>query len=67
MIRDPDALRVVWLFGKSYWWTRNPDGRLTLVPVTLPPETPVLSVDEVIARMFNRPFPWPPSEEQPSV
>ena len=31
MIRDPDALRVVWLFGKPYWWdtTHRP---LTLRP-----------------------------------
>ncbi len=31
MIRDPDALRVVWLFGKPYWWDRA-DGRLVLRP-----------------------------------
>lgn len=30
MIRDPDSLRVVWLFGKPYSWERLPDGRLTL-------------------------------------
>ncbi|MFE2965532.1 hypothetical protein ACFXKC_18000 [Streptomyces sp. NPDC059340] len=65
MIRDPDALRVVWLFGKSYWWTRSPGGRLDLVPVTLPPDEPPVSVAEAVARMFNRPFPWPPGEEQP--
>ena len=29
MIRDPDALRTVWLFGKPYWWDRV-DGRLVL-------------------------------------
>jgi len=28
-MRDPDALRVVWLFDKPYWWDRV-DGRLTL-------------------------------------
>lgn len=32
MIRDPDALRVVWLFRQPYWWIRLPDGRLSLVP-----------------------------------
>lgn len=31
MTRDPDALRVVWLFGRPYWWNRLPNGRLTLV------------------------------------
>lgn len=29
MIRDPDALRTVWLFGKPYWWDRE-DGWLVL-------------------------------------
>lgn len=33
MIRDPDALRTVWLFGRSYWWDRI-DGRLTLQHAT---------------------------------
>lgn len=33
MIRDPDALRTVWLFGRPYWWDRV-DGRLTLKPAT---------------------------------
>lgn len=32
MIRDPDALRTVWLFGKPYWWDRLASGQLTLVP-----------------------------------
>lgn len=32
MIRDRDALRVVWLFGKPYWWDRLADKRLTLTP-----------------------------------
>lgn len=59
MIRDPDALRVVWLFSKSYWWQRV-DGRLTLAPVALPTEQPSMSLDEAVARMFNHPFPWPP-------
>lgn len=31
MIRDPDALRTVWLFGKPYWWD-HVDGRLVLRP-----------------------------------
>jgi hypothetical protein len=30
VIRDPDALRVVWLFGHPYWWDRGADGRLSL-------------------------------------
>ena len=39
MIRDPDALRVVWLFGKPYWWERV-DGRLTLQPAVWIKEQP---------------------------
>ena len=39
MIRDPDALRVVWLFGKPYWWNRD-NGRLTLQPATWITEQP---------------------------
>lgn len=31
MTRDSDTLRVVWLFGRPYWWHRV-DGRLTLQP-----------------------------------
>jgi hypothetical protein len=33
VIRDPDALRTVWLFSKPYWWDRA-DGQLTLKPAT---------------------------------
>ncbi|MFD3955955.1 hypothetical protein ACFWRG_31795 [Micromonospora tulbaghiae] len=29
-MRDSDNLCTVWLFGKPYWWERQPDGRLTL-------------------------------------
>ncbi|WP_406078761.1 hypothetical protein OG337_29130 [[Kitasatospora] papulosa] len=25
-----EALRTVWVFGKPYWWERQPDGRLNL-------------------------------------
>ncbi|MFD5509141.1 hypothetical protein ACFWIB_15370 [Streptomyces sp. NPDC127051] len=28
-----DDLRVVWLFGRPYWWDLGNDGRLTLRPV----------------------------------
>ena len=24
--------RIAYLFGKAYWWDREPDGRLTLQP-----------------------------------
>ncbi|WP_329616495.1 hypothetical protein OG244_28615 [Streptomyces brevispora] len=24
--------RIAYLFGKTYWWDRDPDGRLTLQP-----------------------------------
>lgn len=40
MIRDPDALRVVWLFGRPYWWDRLGDGRLTLQPAAWIKEQP---------------------------
>lgn len=33
MIRDPDVLRVVWLFGKPYWWDRD-GGLIILQPAT---------------------------------
>jgi hypothetical protein len=39
VIRDPDALRVVWLFDKPYWWHRT-DGRLTLQPAAWIKEQP---------------------------
>lgn len=28
--RHLEALRVVWLFGRPYWWDRDPGGRLAL-------------------------------------
>jgi hypothetical protein len=39
VIRDPDALRTVWLFGKPYWWART-GGRLILKPATWIKEQP---------------------------
>ncbi|MBL3664544.1 hypothetical protein JL475_00590 [Streptomyces sp. M2CJ-2] len=27
-----NSQRIVYLFGKTYWWDRGPDGRLTLQP-----------------------------------
>ena len=32
MIRHPGALRVVWLFGKPYWWDITAGQPLTLRP-----------------------------------
>lgn len=40
MIRDPDALRTVWLFGRPYWWNLLNDGRLTLQHSTWIKEEP---------------------------
>lgn len=64
MIRDPDALRVVWLFGKPYSWERI-DGRLTLAAA--PPEpTPVAEplTFEKLAGLLSGPLPgWPAEEE----
>lgn len=34
MIRDPDALRTVWLFGKPYWWDVQPGQPLVLRAAT---------------------------------
>jgi hypothetical protein len=61
-MRDPDALRVVWLFGKPYWWNRLPSGRLALVRASLSEEQPVTDLAEAIARMTNHPVPWPSEE-----
>lgn len=37
----PDALRVVWLFGKPYWWDVQPGQPLVLRPaVWITKETP---------------------------
>jgi hypothetical protein len=39
-----DRLRVVWLFGRPYWWHTTPHGQLTLMPAKWlthkPPATP---------------------------
>lgn len=29
---QPESQRVAYLFGKAYWWDREPDGRLALQP-----------------------------------
>lgn len=31
---NQESLRIVRLFGKSYWWDRGEDGQLTLRPAT---------------------------------
>lgn len=31
-VQTRDALRIVWLFGKPYWWEHGPYGRLALRP-----------------------------------
>jgi hypothetical protein len=50
VIRDPDALRTVWLFGKPYWWDRA-GGRLTLTPAAPEPERAAepLTFEEIAA------------------
>lgn len=40
MTRDLDGQRVVWLFGKAYWWGRLDDGRLVLEPAVWIEEEP---------------------------
>lgn len=35
-----DDLRVVWLFGRPYWWDRDTSGRLTLQPARWLTEQP---------------------------
>lgn len=34
-----DTDRIVWLFGKPYWWEREPSGRLALQPAPWAEET----------------------------
>lgn len=64
-MRDPDALRVVWLFGKPYWWDRD-HGRLTL---TAAPPAPAPAVGpptfDELASLLGGPLPGWPTEEQP--
>ena len=40
MLRDPDALRAFWLFGKPYWWRRGDGGCLYLEPAIWIKEQP---------------------------
>lgn len=63
MIRDPDALRTVWLFGKPYFWTRLPGERLVLARALPPVPQPVTSLDEAVMTMLAGPLPWPSKEE----
>ncbi|WP_333742709.1 hypothetical protein [Streptomyces ardesiacus] len=44
----PEAHRIVYLFGRAYWWDRDPDGRLALQPAVWinapdPPRTPTVA------------------------
>lgn len=57
MIRDPDALRTVWLFGRPYWWDRV-DGRLILRHALPPVEQPVTNLAEAVMTMLAGPL-WP--------
>lgn len=50
MIRDPDRLRTVWLFGKPYSWERLPGGRLTLEPAVWHKPLSAAAVEEFKAR-----------------
>lgn len=63
MIRDPDALRIVRLFGKSYCWARRRSGRLMLVPIIVPAERPEANLADLLKAMSG-PLPgWPSKEE----
>lgn len=35
-----DELRIVWFFGRPYWWERDTDRRLTLRPARWVKEQP---------------------------
>ncbi|MGY5048270.1 hypothetical protein ACWDE0_21960 [Streptomyces sp. 900105755] len=61
MIRDPDALRTVWLFGRPYFWDR-PDGRLTLRRALPPVEQPVTNLADAVMTMLAGPL--RPKEER---
>lgn len=65
MIRDPDALRTVWLFGKPYGWDRT-DGHLTLRPVLPPVPEPVTSLADVVMTLLAGPLRGP-REETPNA
>lgn len=58
MIRDPDALRTVWLFSRPYWWDRV-DGRLVLKPDAQAAGTPEPPTFEKIADLLGGPLPGP--------
>ena len=66
MIRDPDALRVFWLFGKSYCWARSRGGRLMLVPIIVPAGRPETNLADLLTAMCAGPLPWP-SEGNPDA
>jgi hypothetical protein len=58
-MRDPDALRVVWLFGKPYRWVRA-GGQLVLNADVQPPPAPEEFTYETITRLLGGPLPgWP--------
>lgn len=62
MIRDPDALRTVWLFGKPYQWARA-SGRLVLTPDVQPAPASEEFTYETIAALLGGPLPGPATEE----
>ncbi|MFG2372579.1 hypothetical protein ACGFY9_14010 [Streptomyces sp. NPDC048504] len=58
MMRDPDALRTVWLFGKPYQWDRA-DGQLVLTPEVQPAPASEEFTYETITRLLSGPLPGP--------
>ncbi|WP_327594639.1 hypothetical protein [Streptomyces chartreusis] len=46
----PDRLRVLWLFGRPYWWHTTPAGQLTLLPATWLTHKPPTHTPEETAR-----------------
>lgn len=63
-----DHMRPARLFGRDYYWHREPGQPLELLPFVLPPELPVPTAAELYEsamRMMGGPLPWP--EEKTSA
>jgi hypothetical protein len=60
-MRDLDALRVVWLFGKPYRWDRT-GGQLVLNPDVQPAPASEEFTYETITRLLGGPLPGPATE-----
>lgn len=63
-----DHLRPVHLFGRDYFWHREPGGPLELLPVgsfPAPPSGAPEGLYATVSNLFGGVMPWP--EEQPDA